>query len=163
VPAAAGVPAASPAPPLDVPGPGAPPTGATPKAAEANVPAAPAKEASSPWTFHLVVVQGRNVLTAKVGGEVKFKITCDRMEMQAPHGAIQATGSIKLTSPGLEGTSERLTINLQDDRVILDGRTHLHARREGQEMELEADRLSLRMLGGRLTERAEAQPTDPEP
>jgi hypothetical protein len=133
-----------------------PPTSGPEGSPTRAVPAAPAPPpAVCPWTFHLVVVEGRTVLTAKVGGEVQFKVTCDRLDLQAPNGAIQAAGAIKLTSAGLEGSSERLTINLREDRVILDGQAHLKARRQSQELELQAERLSLRLVDGRLGDSAE--------
>jgi hypothetical protein len=103
-----------------------------------------------------VIVDGRTVLTAKTGDEVQFKVTCDRLEMQAPHGSIQAVGAIKLTSSGLDGNSERLTISLQEDRVTLDGGARLQIKRDRQELGLQADRLSLRIVGGRLSEPTEA-------
>jgi hypothetical protein len=121
------------------------------------VPTAPAPPpVVCPWTLHLVVVEGRTVLTAKIGDEVQFKVTCDKLDLQAPGGAIQAAGAIKLTSAGLDGSAERLTINLHEDRVILDGQAHLKARRQSQELELQAERLSLRIMDGRLGDSAEA-------
>ena len=109
-----------------------------------------------PWTFHLVILEGRTVLTAKTGEEVQFKVTCDRLDLKAPNGAIEASGAIQLNSAGIEGSAERLSIKLQEDRVVLDGKAHLSARRKGQQlMELQADRLSLRIIDGRLSDRAE--------
>jgi hypothetical protein len=109
-----------------------------------------------PWTFHLAVVEGRTVLTAKTGEVVQFKVACDRLDLQAPSGSIRASGAIQLHSAGLEGKADHLTINLQEDRVILNGQAHLRARRDGQQLELQADRLSLRVVGGKLTHKAEA-------
>jgi hypothetical protein len=129
-----------------------------PSAAPPSEPPPAAVKITSPWKIYLSIVEGRTVLTAKTGAEVQFKVTCDKLDLQAPHGAIQAAGAVKLSSNDLDGTGERLTINLQEDKVILDGRAELRARREGQELELQADHLSLRIVGGRLSTRAEAVP-----
>jgi hypothetical protein len=150
-PPASGPPAA--VPPVGSPEPPPPLPGPAPKASASPPPPTPVV---CPWTFNLVIVHGRTVLTAKTGDEVQFKVSCDRLDLQAPHGAIQASGSIKLNSAGLEGAAERLTINLHEDRVILDGVARLKARRDGQELELQSDRLSLRIIDGHLSDRAEA-------
>jgi hypothetical protein len=151
--------------------PPAPPTNPThgpdalvPAASWNNVPAAspppPVKPipTTCPWRFQIEVVSGRTQLTARTGDVVQLQVACDNLDMQAPRGAIQASGAIKLTSPGLEGTGERLTINLPEDKVILDGKAQLRARREAQELELQADRLSLRIIDGRLTSKTDDKP-----
>jgi hypothetical protein len=151
------------------PGPAAPPAVppvdgllVTPKTKDPATPPLPAvtpsrpPAAACPWTFQMKVVDGRTVLTARTGDEVQFKVICDRLEMQAPHGSILAVGAIMLSSSGLDGSSERLTINLQEDRVTLDGGARLQINREHQELALQADHLSLRIVGGRLSEPTES-------
>jgi hypothetical protein len=56
-----------------------------------------------------------------------------------------------LVSTCLEGSSERLTVNLQEDEVSLEGRAALVARRNAENMEVKGERLSLRLVksGGR--------------
>jgi hypothetical protein len=143
------------------PTPSAPPA-PTPEATPPTTPA-PLTPVSCPWTFQLKVVEGRTQLTARSGDEVQLQVLCDRLDMQAPNGAIQAAGTIAVTSPGLEATSERLTINLREDRVVLDGHAQLRARREGQELEMQADHLSLRIVGGRLSGDCAVAPAQVKP
>jgi hypothetical protein len=107
-----------------------------------------------PWTFSLSVVKGRTLLTARIGSKVQFRVSCDRLDMQAPSGAIQATGKISLSSAGLDATSEKLTIQLQEDKVVLEGFAHVKAKRNDQELDLQADRLSLRLSTQRVIEPA---------
>jgi hypothetical protein len=98
------------------------------------------------------------VLTARIADEVQFKVSCDTLNLAAPTGAVQASGSIKVSSPGLEGAGERLIINLQENWLYLEGQGHLRTQRDGQEVELQADRLRLRIIGGRLSDRGEIAP-----
>ena len=57
----------------------------------------------------------------------------------------EALGAVKITSSGLEGTCDRLAIAWQEDRVVLDGKAQLKCQREGQDIELRAEQLSLRL------------------
>jgi hypothetical protein len=139
-------------------GPGA--GGAAPPKENWVRPPAPTPEApprpepvACPWTFDLAILDGKTVLTAKAGDAVQFKITCERLELQAPRGNIQAIGDIVLSSSGLKGTSQRLTISLQEDRVYLDGQARVVCEREGQELDVQGERLSLRLRAGGSAER----------
>jgi hypothetical protein len=109
-------------------------------------PKPPAAEVKCPWTLHLAVVKGRTILTAQAGKDASFKVECDLLELKAPQGNIQATGNVKISSDALEGSSERLTVNLQEDQVSLEGRAALIARRQGENMEIKGERLSLRLV-----------------
>jgi hypothetical protein len=100
---------------------------------------------TSPWTFHLEIVDGKNVVIAKVGKTVSFRVVCEKVELQSPQGHIQATGSVKITSQALEASSDRLTIQLQDEAVLLEGAANLKCQHEGQELELRSDRFSLKL------------------
>ena len=59
--------------------------------------------------------------------------------------------SVQLTGSGLEGHCERLNINWQNDRVILEGQVRLKCIKDGQEVELTADRLSVKLTGANGT------------
>jgi hypothetical protein len=109
-------------------------------------PPAKAIEIKCPWSLRLEVVKGRTILTAETGKDASFRIDCERLELKAPQGSIQAMGDVKISGNGLEGTSERLTVNLQDDQVILEGRATLVSRRDGENMEVKGERLSLRLV-----------------
>jgi hypothetical protein len=99
-----------------------------------------------PWTLRLEVVKGRTILTAETGKDASFRVDCERLELKAPHGSIQAAGDVKISSTGLAGSSDRLTVNLQEDQVILEGRAALISRRHGENMEVKGERLSLRLV-----------------
>jgi lipopolysaccharide export system protein LptA len=98
-----------------------------------------------PWTFHMEVVEGKTVVTAKSGDEIQMKLTCDKLDLQAPRGSLHANGAVKLTGPGLEASSDKLVINLQEERVTLEGKAEVKSQRQGQLVELQSDRLSLRL------------------
>src|SRR5262249_43657087 len=101
-----------------------------------------------PWTLRLEIVKGKTKLTASIGKKVQFRVLCDKLNLQAPRGSIEALGAVKITSSGLEGTCDRLAIAWQEDRVVLDGKAQLKCQREGNDLELKADQLSLRLTPG---------------
>ena len=70
---------------------------------------------------------------------------CAQLDLQAPRGSIQAQGDVTITGSGLDGTCQRLTINWQDDHVLLEGAAQLKCLRDGHDVELKAERLSLRL------------------
>jgi lipopolysaccharide export system protein LptA len=102
-------------------------------------------EVKCSWTLHLEVVKGRTILTARAGKEISFRVDCQRLELQAPQGSIQAVGDVKLASAALNGTSDRLTVSLQEDQIVLEGHASLTSARDGQSMEVKGERLSLRI------------------
>jgi hypothetical protein len=101
--------------------------------------------AACPWNLRLAIVAGKTHLTAQTGKEVRFRVICDQLNLQAPRGTIAASGGVKLSSSGLEGTCDNLTISWQEDQVVLDGQAQLKCHREGQDLELKAAKLSLRL------------------
>lgn len=103
------------------------------------------KLASSPWTFHLEVVEGRNNITAKIGKTVQFRVVCDKVDIQSPFGTIQAQGNVRVSSVGVEVMGETMTIQLQQDSMVLEGKAQMKCQRDGQEIELRSDRFSLRL------------------
>ena len=119
--------------------------------------AKPVKPFTSPWTFHLEFVDGKNLITAKVGKTVQFRVVCDKLEVVSPTsfgprarntaatGNIQASGSVKITSQTLEATCDRLTIQLHDEAVRLEGSAHMKCQHDGQELDLRADSFSLKL------------------
>jgi hypothetical protein len=98
-----------------------------------------------PWTLRVAVIEGKTHLTAQSGKEVRFRVVCDQLNLQAPRGNIEAQGTVRLSSAGLDGSCDRLTICWQEDQVVLDGQAQLKCRRDGQDLELKAARLSLRL------------------
>ncbi|MCS7046862.1 MAG: hypothetical protein NZO58_10940, partial [Gemmataceae bacterium] len=82
----------------------------------------------SPWTIHLETVEGRTVLQAVVHRKARFKITCDRLDLQAPRGTVLAVGRVAIAGEGFQGNCERLSIPLHDDRLILEGGAEVSVR-----------------------------------
>jgi hypothetical protein len=105
----------------------------------------PAAMTACPWNLRVAVVGGKTLLTAQTGQEIRFRVVCDQLNLQAPCGIIAASGSVKLSSSGLEGTCDNLAISWQADQVVLDGKAQLKCHREGQDLELKGDKLSLRL------------------
>jgi hypothetical protein len=101
-----------------------------------------------PWGLKVELTGGRTQLEARCENDVQFRVNCQRLDLQAPHGKIEAQGEVKVTSAGLEASCDHLTIGWVDDRVVLEGRVRLKWNKEGQEAEVFADRLSVKLYGG---------------
>ena len=112
----------------------------------APVPAPVQQVVNCPWNIQLQVIKGRTILTAKAGKEASFRIECDQVDLQAPKGCLRASGKVKISGPGLEGTSNIMTLNLQEDRLMLEGNVKVKSRRDNQDLELTGERLNLRLI-----------------
>jgi hypothetical protein len=106
---------------------------------------APPVEGPCPWTLRVEIIKGRTLLTAQTGQEVQFRVSCDKLDLQAPRGTIKASGNVKVESEGLKGACEQLSIAWQQDQVVLEGNAELKSQRDGQDMDLKAAKLSLRL------------------
>jgi hypothetical protein len=93
----------------------------------------------------MAIVEGRTQQEARSGKEVEFRVSCQQLELQAPRGSIQAQGDVKISGSGLDGSCERLTINWWCDQVLLEGHAQLKCLRDGQDVELKAEKLSLKL------------------
>jgi len=98
-----------------------------------------------PWVLRVEIVKGRTLMTAQSGKDVQFRVSCDKLELQAPRGSILAAGNVSVSSEGLQGSCDQLTIAWQKDQVVLEGRAELKCHRDGQEVDLKAAKLSLRL------------------
>jgi hypothetical protein len=114
-----------------------------------------------PWILRVEIVEGRTQLTAETSKDIQFRLSCERLNLQAPDGTIEAHGAVKLSSPGIEGTCELLTITWQDDHVVLKGQAQMKCRRDGQDLELKSDQLSLRLSGARIVNSSPAEESEP--
>jgi hypothetical protein len=106
-------------------------------------------------------VQGRTLLTAETNKNGKFRLSCECLNLQAPNGTIEAQGTVKLSGGGIEGACDRLTISWQNDQVILEGHAQMTYRRAGQDLEVAADRLSLRLTGARIDPEGKGEASEP--
>jgi hypothetical protein len=78
--------------------------------------------ANSPWSItQLEITQGRTLLRIRLHKSAEFKVLCDRVEMKAPDGAVQAVGKVTLSGPGVTATCQRLTLPLSGEQMLLDG------------------------------------------
>ena len=104
---------------------------------------------NSPWTVQLKVVQGRTELEAHNGDTVHLRISCQRIQVQAPNGNIQAQGDVKLSGSDLNGSCDVLTIIWQKEDVLMEGKVHLKCPKDTQEIDLTADRLSVKLTNAK--------------
>ena len=109
----------------------------------AQPPVAPATPIC-PWSLQMEIVDGRTQLTAQNGKDIKFTVSCEKLEVQTPSGSIHASGTVKLATPSIEGACDQLTISWQNDVVVLD-KVQLKCKLEGQEAELHAEQMRLRL------------------
>jgi hypothetical protein len=131
---------------------------------ENNTPPPPAPIAC-PWTLRVEIVEGRPQLEARSGKDVMFRVHCERLNLQAPDGTIVAQGSIKVSAPDMEGVCDKLTINWSEDRVVLEKEVRLKCRKEGQDVELTGDRLTVKLTANSDAKRGGSARLDtpPEP
>jgi hypothetical protein len=136
--------------------------------APAPAPEEPAAPVACPWSLRMEIVKGRTQLEARIGKEVQFRVTCSQLSIEAPRGCLNAKGEVKITGSDLDGSCEGLTINWQDDHVFLEGKAHLKCLRNGQDVELNSERLSVKLstsssvkgVGSRKRVQTEEPPTE---
>lgn len=165
------IPPSGPAPPpplggIEPPSPTPPAPGPTPPACPPQVQVQPTKPLTSPWSFHLEIVDGKNLITAKAGKTVQFRVVCDKVEFQsarppagprdpgpfsAGSGSLQASGDVKITSQALEASCNRLVIHFDREVVALEGSVHMKCQNEGQELDLHSELFLLKLSEMQLT------------
>ncbi len=97
-----------------------------------------------PWNLQVEVVKGRTYLTAQNGQELKFTISCDKLDLQTPAGFIVAIGNVKVATDSIEGDCERLTISWRDEVVVLQ-KAQLKCKLQGNEAAFQAELLTVRL------------------
>jgi hypothetical protein len=117
----------------------------TPPAPQPQAPEQPKAEAPCPWTLRVEIVKGRTLLTAQTGQEVQFRVSCDTLDLHSPRGDIKAAGNVQVDSEGMKGQCEQLSIAWQADQIVLEGNAVVKCQRDGQDMDLKAAKLSLRL------------------
>jgi hypothetical protein len=91
---------------------------AHPKVDVGVAPGSPTK-LTCPWDLTVKIVDGRSQLTVADGRAVKLTIVCDKLDVKAPAGAIQAAGQVVVQSEGLSGICDALSISWQEAAVQL--------------------------------------------
>ncbi len=89
----------------------------------------PAKPASSPWALHVAVVEGKTIVTATVNKQHEFKIVCDSLDLQTGKGTLKASGKVRINGDALQGNCNELSIPLNEDRLVLDGKAEVRIQR----------------------------------
>lgn len=84
--------------------------------------------AESPWVMNLETVEGRTVLHATVHRKARFKVVCERLDLQTPRGTLLAVGMVQISGEGFQASCDRLSIPLNDDRLVLEGKAEVTAR-----------------------------------
>ncbi len=128
--------------------------------------AAPTAPITCPWTLLVETVEGRSHLKALRGKEVRLQVSSARLDFQSPQGCLQAQGDVQVSGAGLEGTCDRLIIAWEHDQVLLEGNVHLKCHTDGQDVELTADRLGVRLTTlapAEAGEAVEVLPVAPKP
>src|SRR5205807_9357925 len=86
--------------------------------------AAPKKLANI-WTMHVEQVDGRNIVRATIGKKHEIRVECDVMDYQTQKGIFSAQGKVELSGVSVLCRCDRLTINLHDDRLFLEGKVEV--------------------------------------
>lgn len=156
-PAGISMPPYSPQPPLAqplAPVPPLPPQ--APTAPLAPPVAVPPELVTCPWTLHIKVEKGVTLVEARTEKGVQFSVSCERLNLQAPDGMIEASGRVTVTAPDLEGNCNKLTLSWREERLSLEGEVIVKCRQNGQEAELKGHTVALK-----LTTSATAQKASP--
>lgn len=134
------------------------------------------------WALHLETVDGKTIVHAIVHQKSRFKIVCERLDLQAPLGTLRAVGQVQISGEGFKGQCDRLAIALDRDHLTLEGRAEvgirtrplpvLEERKEGVPPVVEPRRLEdassaavpiLHLTGDHLELRwSDLQPTAPQ-
>jgi hypothetical protein len=91
------------------------------------------------------LVDGMTQLEARSDDNGHFRVTCRQLNLQSPNGTVQAQGEVKVSGSDLNGTCDTLTISWQKESILMEGKVHLKCPKDGQEIELDADRLSIKL------------------
>jgi hypothetical protein len=74
------------------------------------------------WSIQIEQADGKNIVRATIGKKSAVRIVCDQLSLQTPSDIFQAQGNVELSGEGVQGRCEKLTINLSEDHLILDGK-----------------------------------------
>jgi hypothetical protein len=84
--------------------------------------------ADNVWALHMETVHGKTVVHAIVHQKARFKIICERLDLQAPKGTLLAVGQVQISGEGFKGQCDRLTIALHRDNLTLEGKAEVGIR-----------------------------------
>lgn len=114
--------------PLDKPGP-APMPVEKPRPTDDGVAVTSAitpKVAPSPWLLNMEMIGHQTQLTARLKKpDLEIKILCDRIELKAPGGLLQAVGKVTVSGPSLKATCQRLKLPLHETRLIFEEKVRI--------------------------------------
>jgi hypothetical protein len=84
-----------------------------------------------PWLLHTETAGDQTLLVAKLRRPAstrplaEFRILCDRLETKSPGGDVQAVGRVTFAGAGLKGACQRLTVRLQESRLVFEDQVYL--------------------------------------
>ena len=109
--------------------------------AENNFEPKSAKPGPSPWKLKLEIIGGRTHLSARIEGGEEMLIECGKLNLARPNGNIEATGKVQFKSAKFSGSCDQLTINWQEERMMMNGNVRYH----GQDIKMTGTRLTLHL------------------
>jgi hypothetical protein len=107
------------------------------------------------WTMQMEQVEGRSIVRATIGKKHEIRIECDVMDYQTQKGVFVSQGKVELSGVSVQCRCDRLTINLNDDRLVLEGKAEIRTfkeRKYEKEEELgNPERILLELNGEQLS------------
>jgi hypothetical protein len=82
------------------------------------------------WTMQMEQVDGRNIVKATIGRKHEIRIECDVMDYQTQKGVFVAHGKVQLSGVSVQCRCDTLTINLNEDRLVLQGKAEVRTFKE---------------------------------
>jgi len=83
------------------------------------------RKSTNIWSIQIEQTDGKNIIRATIGKKSAVRIVCDQVDLQTPRDIFQAQGNVELSGEGVQGRCEKLTINLNEDRLNLDGKAEV--------------------------------------
>jgi hypothetical protein len=108
----------------------------------------PLRPDNRPWSVQMETSGGQKVLNARLHKRTDFRIVCDDLDTKTLDGAVVALGKVSFTGPGLKCSCGRLTLNLVNDSLILEGNAEAQIQQGSAAdaiVELKGERLTFRL------------------
>jgi hypothetical protein len=86
---------------------------------------APSKRSLNIWSIHVEQADGKNVVRATIGKNSGIKIICDKVNLQTANDFFQAQGKVVVAGENVQCRCENLTIDLNEDRLLLEGNAEI--------------------------------------
>ena len=77
------------------------------------------------WSIHVEQADGKSVVRASIGKKGAIKIICDQVNLQTASDFFQAQGKVIVSGENVQCRCEKLSINLNEDRLLLEGKAEI--------------------------------------